>query len=128
MTKPRVAVYQALRRMGGHVAVDRVVSHLMARGEVVSRMTVYNAIRDLEEAGLVIRADAGPGVALYEAGKIWHHHFVCRVCGGVFDVPCAVGEKPCMEARGFDYAELDEAQVIYRGICRASGRKTGRRG
>lgn len=118
VTRPRVAVYMALERLGGHRSVDRVVADLRERGEVISRMTAYNAIRDLERARLVMRADAGPGVALYEVGDAWHHHFVCRRCGEIFDVPCATGVKPCLDLTGFEYASIDEAQVIFRGVCR----------
>lgn len=64
--------------------------------------------------------DAGPGRAYYEAAEHWHHHFVCRVCGEIYDVPCSEGRKPCLESRlpgpGF---LVDEAQVIFRGLCPA---------
>jgi Fe2+ or Zn2+ uptake regulation protein len=49
---------------------------------------------------------------------VWHHHFVCRVCGQVIDVPCATGTKPCLTPE-IAVGEVDEAQVIYRGRCAA---------
>lgn len=67
--------------------------------------------------GSVMRADAGPGAAVYEASDAWHHHFVCRVCGGIEDVPCLKGRKPCLEPPPTLGGTVDEAQVIFRGVC-----------
>lgn len=123
VTRPRLAVYRVLADLGGHVSVDAVLAELGRREIRLSRMTAYNVMADLERARLVMRADAGPGRALYEAAGHWHHHFVCRRCGEVFDVPCVVGEKPCLDP-SLAPGTVDEAQVIFRGICDAclSGR------
>ena len=118
-TRPRVLVYSVLREVGGHLSVDSVVAHLAARGHRVPRMSVYNVMADLASAGLVMCADAGPGRALYEAGDSWHHHFVCRSCGAVADVPCVRGRKPCLDPPPSIPGTVDEAQVIFRGICNA---------
>ena len=116
-TRPRLAVLSVLRELGGHHSVDGLVALLGHRGMRVTRMTVYNVVAALWEAGLLMRADAGPGRALYEAGDIWHHHFVCRRCGEVFDLPCVVGGKPCIEVTSERIGRLDEAQIIFRGLC-----------
>jgi Fe2+ or Zn2+ uptake regulation protein len=118
-TRPRRAVFGLLRDAGGHHSVDDLVVLLAGSGEPLSRMTVYNVVSDLTGAGLLMQADVGPGRALYEASEAWHHHFVCRDCGTVIDVPCATGTKPCLEVPpGLDVS-IDEAQVIYRGLCAA---------
>ena len=121
-TRPRLAVYAALRRAGGHRSVDEIAALLARRGERVPRMSVYNVVADLTAAGLLMCADTGPGRALYEAADEWHHHFVCRVCGRVSDVPCVRGEKPCLEPPASLAATVEEAQVIFRGVCRACAR------
>jgi Fur family ferric uptake transcriptional regulator len=87
-----------------------------AAGQRLSRMSVYNALGAMRATGLVMVADAGPGAALYEVATQWHHHFVCRSCGAVADVPCAEGYMPCVEAT-VPGAEVDEAQIIFRGTC-----------
>ncbi len=122
LTRPRSSVHRALRDLGGHRAADEVLAELRRRGERVSRMTVYNALADLLGAGAVQRADAGPGRALFEARADWHHHFVCRRCGKVIDVPCVRGRRPCLELPA-PVGTADEAQVIFRGVCRACARK-----
>jgi len=116
-TRPRRLVLGALREVGGHRSVDEIVRLVGAGGASLPRMTVYNVVADLTRAGLLMCADAGPGRALYEAADAWHHHFVCRVCGDVYDVPCIEGRKPCLEPPDSVPGTVDEAQVIFRGVC-----------
>ena len=117
-TGARVAIYEVLRDAGGHHGVDQIVALCERRGRRLSRMTVYNVVGDLREAGLVMCADVGPGLALYEVNDVWHHHFVCRGCGEVTDVACVQGKKPCLVPEAPAGASVDEAQVIFRGFCR----------
>ncbi len=126
VTATRVEVYEFLRELGGHHSVDDIFKALTERGHKIPRMTVYNVVTDLEGVGLLMCADAGPGRALYEVADVWHHHYVCRVCGTIFDVPCLVGEKPCLTPPGTLPGSVDEAQVIFRGVCRdCSGSEKG---
>lgn len=115
-TRPRISVYETLAAMGGHRSADDVLASLAASGHVHARATVFNALADLARSGLIMVADAGPGVRLYEAGTVWHHHAVCRTCGAVTDIDCLVGAKPCIRPLG-EWGEVDEAQVIFRGHC-----------
>lgn len=117
MTRPRLAVLTLLRESRGHRSADDIAMGLQTLGENVTRASVYNSLSALIAHGLVMMADAGPGRALYEATDNWHHHFVCSKCGAVQDVPCARGKKPCLDASGID-ADVAEAQVIFRGLCR----------
>jgi Fur family ferric uptake transcriptional regulator len=119
-TRPRTLVYSILREVGGHRSVDEVLELLESRGHTIPRMSVYNVMADLTGVSLVMPADAGPGRALYEASDVWHHHFVCRGCGGVQDVPCLKGRKPCLlPPKSLPGSTVDEAQVIFRGHCAA---------
>ncbi|MGI5128677.1 Fur family transcriptional regulator [Pseudonocardia sp. CA-107938] len=117
-TRPRVAVLAALRDLGAHRSAEEVRVRVAERGEPLPRSSVYGVLDALVVAGLVMTADAGPGVVLYELGDRWHHHFVCRVCHGVTDVECVTGAKPCLTP-GTDVGTVDEAQVIFRGVCTA---------
>lgn len=117
MTRPRVVVYATLCDVGGHRSVDELAGLLRERGHEIPRMSVYNVVADLSAAGLVMCADTGPGRALYEASDTWHHHFVCRSCGVVIDVPCIRGRKPCLKPPASIPGSVDEAQVTFRGIC-----------
>ena len=70
----------------------------------------------MAEAGVLLVADAGPGTARYEVAGAWHHHLVCRGCATIVDVPCVARTKPCLEA-ALPGARIDEAQVVFRGLC-----------
>lgn len=116
VTRPRLIVLSLLHEIGGHRSADDVVDALRERRSTLPRASVYNVLNDLCDHGLIMRVDSGPGTARYEASVNWHHHFVCRDCGHIVDVPCVVGSKPCM-LPGVDGLVVDEAQVIFRGNC-----------
>ena len=115
-TKPRVIIYDVLQEAGGHRTADDVAGLVADSGQRLSRASVYNVLDDLSRVDVVMRADRGPGTAIYEVADTWHHHFVCRECGEVSDVPCAIGSKPCLDA-DIPGAVIDEAQIIFRGTC-----------
>jgi Fur family ferric uptake transcriptional regulator len=124
-TRPRTVVFAVLREVRGHRSVDEVLELLEERGHSIPRMSIYNVMADLTGASLVMSADAGPGRALYEAGDVWHHHFVCRGCGRIEDVPCLKGRRPCLlPPKRPPGSTIDEAQVIFRGHCADCAEKT----
>jgi Fe2+ or Zn2+ uptake regulation protein len=117
VTAVRVALLETVRD-GDHLGVDGVADGVRARVGHVSLQAVYEALHALTAAGLVRRIEPAGGPPRFE-GRVGdnHHHLVCRSCGAVADVDCAVGEAPCLvpsDDRGFS---LDEAEVIYWGLC-----------
>jgi Fe2+ or Zn2+ uptake regulation protein len=117
VTAARVALLETVRS-GDHLGVDGITSGVRDRVGHVSVQAVYEALHALTAAGLVRRVDLAGGPARYE-GRVGdnHHHIVCRSCGVVADIDCAVGEAPCLTAsddRGFS---IDEAEVVYWGLC-----------
>ncbi|MGI5164446.1 Fur family transcriptional regulator [Spirillospora sp. CA-253888] len=117
VTRPRVAVLSAVR---AHPHADTDTILRAVRGELpkVSHQAVYDSLHVLTAAGLVRRIQPSGFVARYES-RVGdnHHHIVCRSCGAIADVDCAVGEAPCLTAsddRGFS---IDEAEVVYWGLC-----------
>ena len=113
-TRPRLLAYMALAELGGHRSVDELVVALRGRGQALPRADVYEVLESLRLAGLIMGTDAGPGGPLYEVAANAHHHFVCRACAEVMDVPG--GSAPPLEA-GAEVGVADEAQVIFRGLC-----------
>ena len=105
-------------RPGGHLGVEVIAAGVRARVGHVSLQAVYEALHALSAAGLVRRIEPSGGPARYEA-RVGdnHHHIVCRSCGMVADVDCAVGEAPCLNASESHGFVIDEAEVIYRGLC-----------
>ncbi len=84
----------------------------------VSQQTVYDVLGALTDTGLVRRIQPPGSVARYES-RVGdnHHHAVCRSCGAISDVDCAVGSSPCLTASDDHGYALDEAEVIYWGLC-----------
>jgi Fur family ferric uptake transcriptional regulator len=116
VTRQRVAILDALAALGGHRTADEVAVALAAAGDPLPRASLYHALAAMADAGALLVADAGPGTARFEIAGDWHHHLVCRACGSISDVPCATGAKPCLEA-SLPGAVIDEAQVVFRGLC-----------
>ena len=117
VTRPRVAVLAAVQRLP-HADTDRLITAVRERLPDVSHQAVYDVLRALTDARLIRRIQPPGSVARYES-RIGdnHHHVVCRRCGVIADVDCAVGHAPCLTAsddRGF---RIDEAEVIYWGVC-----------
>jgi Fur family ferric uptake transcriptional regulator len=112
-----VAVLSAVH---GHPHADTgsIIGFVRADLGEVSHQAVYDVLRALTAAGLVRCIQPKGSVARYEARVADnHHHLVCRSCGVIADVDCAVGEMPCLTAaddRGF---VIDEAEVVYWGLC-----------
>ena len=117
VTSPRVAVLQAVH---GHPHADTETIFGAVRSSLpgVSRQAVYDVLNALTAAGLVRRIQPSGSVARYES-RVGdnHHHVVCRSCGVIADVDCAVGEAPCLTPSDHSGFALDEAEVIYWGLC-----------
>ncbi len=119
VTRPRVAVLTAVHEYP-HADTDAIIGVVREDLDEVSHQAVYDVLRALTAAGLVRRIQPSGSVARYES-RVGdnHHHLVCRSCGAIADVDCAVGTRPCLIAsddRGF---AIDEAEVIYWGLCPA---------
>ncbi|MER6286873.1 MULTISPECIES: Fur family transcriptional regulator [Streptomyces] len=117
VTAARVALLETVRA-GDHLAADAIATGVRDRLGHISLQAVYEALHSLTAAGLVRRLEPPGSPARFE-GRVGdnHHHLVCRSCGAVVDVDCAVGHAPCLTAsddRGFS---IDEAEVIYWGLC-----------
>ncbi len=117
VTAQRLAV---LRAVTSHPHATAEEIEKVARGDlgVVSRQAVYDALAVLTANGLARRIEPAGSAARYErrVGDN-HHHLICRVCGQVADVECAVGAAPCLTAADDGGFEIDEAEVIYWGRC-----------
>ncbi len=118
VTGPRVAVLRAVHDHP-HAGTDSIIGAVReGLGAVVSLQAAYDVLRVLTDAGLVRRIQPAGSVARYEA-RVGdnHHHLVCRSCGAISDVDCAVGYTPCLTAADDAGYEIDEAEVIYWGYC-----------
>jgi Fe2+ or Zn2+ uptake regulation protein len=127
VTRPRLAVLTALRDHP-HVDTETVIALVRTEHPTVSHQAVYDVLRALTDAGLVRRIQPAGATARYEC-RVGdnHHHVVCRICGAIADVDCAVGEVPCLTAANDHGYVIDEAEVIYWGLCPACAATAGTR-
>ena len=117
VTRPRVAVLSAVHNHP-HLDTDSIIRLVREDLGGVSHQAVYDVLRALTAAGLLRRIEPPGSVARYEA-RVGdnHHHVVCRSCGAIADVDCAVGGTPCLTASDDHGYVIDEAEVVFRGLC-----------
>jgi Fur family ferric uptake transcriptional regulator len=117
VTKPRRAVLSAVAGHP-HVGTDEVLRLVREELPGVSHQAVYDVLRALTHVGLVRRIEPAGSVARYEARTgDNHHHLVCRGCARIVDVDCAVGAAPCLTASDDHGFTVDEAEVVFWGLC-----------
>jgi Fur family ferric uptake transcriptional regulator len=119
VTRPRVAVLTAVYAHP-HADTDSIIGAVRDDLPEVSTQAVYDVLRALTAAGLVRRIEPAGSVARYESRVADnHHHLVCRSCGAIADVDCAVDYTPCLTASDAHGYAIDEAEVVYWGRCPA---------
>ncbi len=117
VTSPRIAVLAAVHDHP-HADTDSITGAVREKLGAVSHQAVYDVLRALTAAKLLRRIEPPGSVARYEA-RVGdnHHHVVCGACGVIADVDCAVGDAPCLTPSDDHGFTIDEAEVVYRGLC-----------
>lgn len=117
VTAPRIAVLNAVASRP-HSDADTVAVAVREALGSVSTQAVYDVLHACVRAGILRRIEPAGSAARYET-RIGdnHHHLVCRDCGTVVDVDCAVGAAPCLEPVDDHGFTVDEAEVVFWGLC-----------
>lgn len=120
LTVPRLAVLDVLEHEGKHRDAEFIVAAARERVNRLSRQAVYDNLNALVAVGIIRRIEPAGRPALYET-RVGdnHHHLICRQCQATIDIDCAAGTAPCLqpcEDHGF---VIDEAEVVYWGLCPA---------
>jgi Fe2+ or Zn2+ uptake regulation protein len=117
VTAQRLAIMQAVTA-GPHATVEELTEIVRDKIGSISRQAVYDTLGALADKRLIRRIQPTGSPARYEdrVGDN-HHHLVCRGCGLIFDIDCAVGSTPCLDAEEDHGFEIDEAEVVYWGRC-----------
>ena len=117
VTRPRVAVLEAVYQQP-HADTESVIAAVRRGLPDVSHQTVYDSLAAPTRAGVLRKIQPTGSVARYES-RVGdnHHHVVCRSCGSIADVDCAVGDAPCLTASADHGFSIDEAEVTYWGTC-----------
>lgn len=117
VTRPRLAVLEAVGA-NPHADADTIIGEVRKELGTVSKQAVYDVLAVLVETNLVHRIEPAGSPARFET-RVGdnHHHVVCRSCGDIADVDCAVGHAPCLRASNSHGFSIDEAEVTYWGTC-----------
>lgn len=117
VTAPRVAVLTTVHELP-HADADAIATAVRTKLGSVSTQAIYDVLAALTRAALIRRIEPAGSPARYEA-RVGdnHHHMVCRSCGSIHDVDCAVGHAPCLTAQETHGFTVDEAEVTYWGLC-----------
>ena len=117
ITAQRLAVMRAVDTHP-HATTDEIAVAVRASLGAISQQAVYDALSILADKGLIRRIQPAGSVARFES-RVGdnHHHVICRSCGTMADVDCAVGSTPCLTASNDQGFVIDEAEVIYWGRC-----------
>ena len=119
VTKQRTAVLCAVIDQP-HSDTNSIIDAARSIVPDVSHQAVYDVLRALTSAGLLRCIEPAGSVARYEARTgDNHHHLVCRTCGAIVDVDCAIGHPPCLAPADHHGFVIDEAEIVYWGSCPA---------
>lgn len=118
LTSPRRAVLEVLDRPGTHLDAESIVRTARASHPSLSRQAVYDNLNALVNAHVLRRIEPAGSPSLYET-RVGdnHHHLLCRVCRTTVDVDCVVGHAPCLQPSQDHGYVVDEAEVLFWGIC-----------
>ncbi len=117
VTAPRLAVLAALDA-AGHPCAEELTAAARARVGAVSHQAVYDVLHAFERVGLVRCIEPAGHPTRYET-RVGdnHHHLICRSCGAITDIPCALGQAPCLTPTDGAGYQIGEAEVTYWGLC-----------
>ena len=117
VTAQRLAILEAVSA-APHATAEELTESVRDKIGSISRQAVYDALGTFADERLIRRIQPTGSPARFEdrVGDN-HHHLVCRDCTLIFDIDCAVGDTPCLEADDDHGFEIDEAEVVYWGRC-----------
>jgi Fe2+ or Zn2+ uptake regulation protein len=117
VTAQRLAILRAVASMP-HATADQLIEGVRGAIGSISRQAVYDTLGALADRGLIRRIQPAGSAARYEDRvDDNHHHLICRGCSMTFDIDCAVGDVPCLTPEDDHGFQIDEAEVIYWGLC-----------
>jgi len=119
VTRPRAAVLSAVQRHP-HSDTEAIIAATREELPDVSHQAVYDTLHRLTQDGLLRCIQPKGTLARYET-RIGdnHHHAICRGCGTIVDIDCAVGPAPCLTPSDDHGFAIEHAEVVYWGLCAA---------
>lgn len=116
ITPQRFAVYANLLERCDHPTVEQIFADLNQQFALTSRATIYSTLATLVEAGLVQQVWLEDGIARFDANMQPHHHFCCRRCHQITDIPWQVFAPPQLDLLD-QGLQVDSYSAIIYGDC-----------
>jgi Fur family ferric uptake transcriptional regulator len=114
-TKQRAAIETALRGAARPLTPGQVLAAAQRAVPGLGLATVYRALREMIGEGTAYVVEIPGSAPLYESAHLGHHHhFHCRACHKVFEIPGCPGNLRRLAPAGF---ELDGHEVVLYGRC-----------
>jgi|YelNatPaOPRAMG01_1025707.scaffolds.fasta_scaffold05343_9 Fur family peroxide stress response transcriptional regulator len=121
LTRQRKLVYDILKEKPDHPTADTIFIRARKKQPDISFATVYNCLEALVRCGLIKQVKVDKTATRYCLNLTKHAHFVCEICGRVFDINMDVLEKlGCnnfLKTKLPDGFEIKELEVSIRGEC-----------
>ncbi len=118
----RVKILEYLLSCKSHPTVDMIYRELVREIPTLSKTTVYNTLELFYRRGVVLRFSIDGKKMRYDGDTTPHSHFVCEVCGKVYDV--RLDAVPVVPKEKVDGHLVKGCDVFFRGVCRECLKKT----
>ena len=116
LTSLRMAVLEALKTHP-HSDADQIFNVIITKIPSTSKQAIYQNLKALTEQAIIREIKPKGRSSLYETRvNDNHHHLVCRKCNAVEDTDC-FDYAPCLEPMHDHGFAIDEAEVIFWGLC-----------
>ena len=117
MTKQKALLLSIFRSElchGQHRTADELFALAREKMPGISRATVYNNLRSLEEEGIIRRITAEGGADFYDSSFVLHGHLICSVCREIKDL-----ETPDLldELKKLSCADVESYELKIRYVC-----------
>ena len=116
-SRQRQMVLDVVKNRTKHPTVDKVYEILKKDHPEISLGTVYRNLNLLAEMGEISRVETSSVKDHFDGNQHPHAHFVCRKCGGVFDLNLDISQL-LQSAKGVEGSfQVEDCKVLVQGVC-----------
>ncbi len=111
----RIMVYNYMKNHRNHPSVDTIFKAISGSIPTLSKTTIYNILNFFAKKGIVDTLTIDKNEVRYDFIKTPHAHFMCKICGEIFDIH--LKSDVCLK----DFVEghkVEDAHVDFKGVCK----------
>lgn len=110
----RIRILQCLEDNKMHPTADQIYQNLLSEFPTLSKMSVYNTIEVLLDAGLIREITIENNEVRYDSHLEDHGHFKCNHCGKIFNFDIDFNS---LHLNGLDQFIIKDQDIFLKGIC-----------